>query len=146
MIKYTTELVSKLITEKQYLDRAHPGAAAAGTAGNANPYLQSVYAAAAQAANPYAALQANGGTGLLGMPGAVTANAAAAGTPAALSTGNPLMDVYANQSYMAQLAAAGIYPSQAGQTISGMDGTQTVAAATGNASIYCSSKRLYIPL
>ena len=113
--------------------RTHPGAAAAaaaaGSAGSANPYLQSVYGAAAAAANPYA-LQANGGTGLLGLP-AGTATAGAAGTPAALATGNPLMDAYANQSYMAQLAAAGIYPSQAGQTISGMDGSQTVAAATG---------------
>ena len=59
--------------------------------------------------------------------------------PTAGMAGHPLMDVYGgNQSsaYLAQLAAAGIYPTQAGgpTTINGMDGTQTAVAAAAGAS------------
>ena len=58
--------------------------------------------------------------------------------PTAGMAGHPLMDVYGgNQSsaYLAQLAAAGIYPTQAGPTtINGMDGTQTAVAAAAGAS------------
>lgn len=69
-------------------------------AASTNPYLQSMYAAAAAASNPYA-LQ--GTTGLISL----AQNPLAATTAgAAGSTGNPLLDAY---SQYAALAAAGVY-------------------------------------
>ena len=86
--------------------------------GSSNPYIQSMYAAAA--ANPYAALQAGaGGSGLLPLAGST----AAANPLAAGSTGNPLLDAYASQ-YAAQLAAAGVYTTQAGTGIEAQPGEE----------------------
>jgi hypothetical protein len=72
-----------------------PNAAAA----SANPYLQSMYAAAAAANNPYAMQGTNGLISLAQNP-----------MVACGQTGNPLLDAY---SQYAALAAAGVYTTAA---------------------------------
>jgi len=86
--------------------RLAPAAAAA----SANPYLQSMYAAAAAASNPYAQLQ---GTGLISLAQAQNPLVAAAQTPQAGTTGNPLLDAYGQ--YAALAAANAVYTTTAQQ-------------------------------
>ena len=111
-----------------------PTAAAAAS----NPYLQSMYAAAAASANsPYAAagtgLPANAATAAGFQPLAASLNlAAAAQTPLAAATGNPLLDAYASQ-YAALYAATGANPA-AGVNGAGVVGTSADVTAMQQAS------------
>merc|ERR1711997_537734 len=84
--------------------------APAPAAASANPYLQSMYAAAAAASNPYAQLQ---GTGLISLAQAQNPLVAAAATPQAGTTGNPLLDAYGQ--YAALAAANAVYTTIAQQ-------------------------------
>ena len=113
-----------------------PGSATAAV--SSNPYLQSMYAAAAAAnaaaGNPYATatgipISAASGMIPLGAATAQTQLAGLSGVQAAAgqSTGNPLLDAYAGQ-YAALAAAQGMYGSQAAvagqQSINGLDASQ----------------------
>ena len=110
-----------------------------GAAVSNNPYLQSMYAAAAAnaaAGNPYAAAT---GIPITAASGSIPLGAATAqpqwaagltGMPTASgqSTGNPLLDAYAGQ-YAALAAAQGMYGSQAASvagnpSLNGLDATQ----------------------
>ena len=112
-----------------------PGSATAAV--SSNPYLQSMYAAAAAAnaaaGNPYATatgIPISAASGMIPMGAATAQNqlAGLSGVPAASgqSTGNPLLDAYAGQ-YAALAAAQGMYGSQAvagNPSINGLDATQ----------------------
>ena len=86
----------------------HYRLAPAATASATNPYLQSMYAAAAAASNPYAGLQGTGLISLAQNPAALQAGQLSAG-----STGNPLLDAYGQ--YAALAAATGVYSTTANQ-------------------------------
>ena len=110
-----------------------------GAAVSNNPYLQSMYAAAAAnaaAGNPYAAatgIPITAASGSIPLGAATAQNQWAAGltgmpTASGQSTGNPLLDAYAGQ-YAALAAAQGMYGSQAAgvagaQSLNGLDATQ----------------------
>ena len=115
-----------------------PGSAAGAV--SSNPYLQSMYAAAAAAnaaaGNPYATaagIPVSTASGMipLGAAGAQSPLAGLSGVAAASgqSTGNPLLDAYAGQYAALAAAQAGMYNSQAvaaagGASINGLDATQ----------------------
>ena len=95
----------------------------AAAAASTNPYLQSMYAAAA-ASNPYAI---QGQTGLISL--AQNPFAAAGVTAAAGSTGNPLLDAYGQ--YAALAASGGVYTTSAATP-----GLSTTIDATASKSFF----------
>ena len=95
----------------------------AAAAASTNPYLQSMYAAALQqSSNPYAI---QGQTGLISL---AQNPFAAAGVTATGSTGNPLLDQYAQ--YAQALAAQGVYTTSAATP-----GLSTTIDATASKSL-----------